>query len=278
MNDVCYKIGFCFKLYTNDNTSDERYKIIETFINSLNKLVEDKKSVLYVAIIDCVPNYKLLNCINQIHKDVKIIIMNENTGISYATNIGIEYLIKYGCEYIFCSDDDIIIKNTNVLDVYVSNLECNNINLLGYYPIEELYSQGTKVNYEDINQNIIKICNGYSGCFYCFNKSVIYNYGYLPILKEKHGYEHVIFQTYISKNQYDIKNINIYLELNKNSLKHTSGYLLEHKNTKKELYNEHLMYKHNNNHEYFISRFNKYYIYKQFCFPKIIIYHGNGIN
>ena len=52
---------------------------------------------------------------------------------------------------------------------------------------------------------------------------MIYNYGYLPILDKKYGYEHEIFTKKITGNQLDVNDSNKYITLNKLSLICTSG-------------------------------------------------------
>ena len=249
------KIGLCFKLFTNENTNKKRYDIIDIFIKHVNMLLNYYENLTCVGVVDCIPNYELRNKINKIDKRIKIIILNENKGISFATNIGIEYLIKNSCYYIFCLDDDIKIKNYNVLNFYIDNLEYNNIKLLGYYALKEK----EKLNIPspcvtNSHKNLNKINYGFSGCFYCFRSDDIYSIGYLPIFDKKYGEEHVIFTKKYTEFHFDVKGSNKYLELNNQSFSITSGYSEENKNM---CYTNSIKkYKCD---DYFISQLDKYY-------------------
>ena len=218
-----YNIGLCFKIYVHNDTTIERYNIIKTFFQSLNLLINNYNNLIIFGIIDCIVTDRLNNILKELSSDINIIYLNKNTGISFATNIGIEYLLNNNCDYIFCCDDDIIIKDANVLTLYINALILNEIDHLGYYPLHIYNIDNIKCN------NLIKICNtggypvGYSGCFYCFTKKCIYNEGYLPIMDGKYGYEHQIFTKTITNCQYDIIDSNKYITLNIDSIKFTSG-------------------------------------------------------
>ena len=86
------------------------YLIIEEFLKSLNIILFEYSNLIIIGIIDCIMTDKLKIIIDKLDKRIKIIILNENNGISYAINIGVEYLLNNDCDYIFISDDDIILK------------------------------------------------------------------------------------------------------------------------------------------------------------------------
>jgi len=226
--DSSYNIGLCFKIYVHKNTTDERYEIIDEFLNSLNKLIGNYDNLTILGIVDNEITGKLESLLRKINNKIKIIILNENKGISFATNIGIEFLLNYNCDYIFCCDDDIIIKDASVLDMYINNSIDNNIKHLGFYPLDvwplgalriaRLGASGGLA----IKNNLIAI-QGMSGCFYYLKKDCIYDSGYLPIFEGKYGFEHECFTEKITGVQYDILNSNNYLMLNPKSLLHGSG-------------------------------------------------------
>ena len=217
-----YNIGLCFKIYVNDQTNQERYKIIETFLESIKLLLNFYTNLTVVAVIDTIPRDKLKECLLKIDNRIKILYLNENFGISFATNIGIEYLLRNNCDYIFCSDDDIIFKDEQVLNVYINAMKQTNIKHFCYYPLC-LYKH-LDVDHIFVNNTYIMFyAGGYSGCFYCFHKDVIFNFGYLPILNGKYGHEHVIFTTNVTECTYDIINSDKYVLLNESGFNNKSN-------------------------------------------------------
>lgn len=217
-----YNIGLCFKIHVNSQTNQERYKIIETFLESIKILLNFYNNLTVVAVIDTIPTDRLKECLLKIDNRIKILYLNENFGISFATNIGIEYLLKNNCDYIFCSDDDIIFKDEQVLNVYINAMRQTNINHFCYYP--SYFYKRIELNHIFVNNTYIMFyTGGYSGCFYCFHKDVIFNFGYLPILNAKYGYEHEILTKKVTRMTYDIIDSEKYVNLNVNSLNHKSN-------------------------------------------------------
>ena len=226
-----FKVGLCFKLYVNGKTKSTRYEIMNKFLDSLEILMKYNINLEVVGVIDCKVNEKLKYIIdNKIDtKKVHLIYLNDNYGISYATNRGIIELINRNCDYIFCSDDDVIFKKYNLIDQYIYYSLKYNIHHLGYYPLN-LFN----LDFSKINDKIIMIIGGYSGCFYMLRKCDILNKGLLPILDSKYGYEHEIFTKSLTENQYDLINSNDYIELNDMSLEYCSGSKLEECNINKK--------------------------------------------
>jgi glycosyltransferase involved in cell wall biosynthesis len=217
-NNKKITIGLCFKIYVNDDkTNKKRYDIIDEFLKSITNMVDNYNNLIVIGIIDCKLTYKLKQLLKK-YANLKFIYLNENKGISIATNIGIEYLLNCNCDYIFCSDDDIIIKDNNVLNVYIESMIINNINHLCFYPLEHF-----KADFKPVNTNLIQINDGFSGCFYCFTSECIHEFGYLPVLDKKYGYEHEMFTKFVVKHNYDIINSSKYITLNSDSLIHTSN-------------------------------------------------------
>lgn len=206
-------VGLCFKIFVNELTSKERITIIEQFLSSLKPFLG---SMNIVGVIDNTIDPKISHIIDQ-YKDIKFLVLNNNYGISIATNIGIEYLINHNCEYIFCSDDDIVIKNLNVFNEYIKAIHSTNIQHLGYFPSNIYKSRRV------FQENQLDRIHGYSGCFYVVTKQCIQKYGYLPVLNAKYGHEHVFFTKIITRYQYDIPNSDKLLELNINSTLYSSN-------------------------------------------------------
>jgi GT2 family glycosyltransferase len=253
-----YKIGLCFKIYINNNTNIMRYQIISDFIDSLNKVLDHYNNLTVVGVVDCVPNDQLYNTIDKIDKRIKILVLNENKGISFSTNIGIEYLLNNDSDYIFCADDDIIFKNPDIFNFYLCNLIANNIEHVGYYPLTErkkMNLQNPTIKYA--RKSLIKIHHGYSGCFYCFSKNCISKFGYVPILDKKYGYEHEIFTKKITELQYDIINSDQYVGLNIKSFNITSSQSDHNTTTNYEL----CAYKNDN---FFINSIDKWSFYNKY--------------
>lgn len=206
-------IGLCFKIFVNESTSKERIIIIEQFLSSLKPFLG---LMNIVGVIDNILDPKISHIIEQ-YKDIKFLVLNNNYGISIATNVGIEYLINHSCEYVFCSDDDVIIKDLNVFNEYIKAINFTNVQHLGYFPSE------THRNMRIHQDNKLVRIHGYSGCFYVVTKKCIQKYGYLPVLNAKYGHEHVFFTRTITRYQYDIPYSNKLLELNVNSILHSSN-------------------------------------------------------
>jgi hypothetical protein len=217
-----YILGLCFKIYVTTNTSVIRYNIIKEFLNSLQLLLNNYNNLIIVGVIDCEPTVELDEILtNYINSRINIIRLNKNRGISFATNIGIEYLLNKGCDVIFCSDDDVKIINSDVLNKYLQTMYTYKIPHLGFYPlINGTYPFGVIL---DQHEGLLIFKKGYSGAFYCLLAPVIHKYGYLPLLKAKYGYEHEIFTSAITGKQYDIINSNNYIELNQLSIDNKSG-------------------------------------------------------
>lgn len=203
-----FNIGLCFKLYIDEKTTKQRIEIIEKFLHSLSIL--DKK-IKVIGIIDSLINNLTIKIIEK-YKHIHFLALNKNYGISIATNIGIEYLLNNMCDYIFCSDDDIIIKNKEVCNSYVQAMIGNDMFHLGYYPLN-LYP--TKI--KPYKNNIVRIV-GFSGCFYALSKECIQKFGYLPVLDGKYGHEHVFYTRAVTTYQYDILYSSDLLELNPMSI------------------------------------------------------------
>jgi len=205
-------------MYLNKSTNKIRYQIIKTFLNSIKMLLDHYNNLIVIGVVDCIVFDKFhQEILVNIDKRIKILYLNTNYGISFATNVGIEYLIRNKCEYIFSSDDDIIIKDVEVLNIYINAIKITGIKHFCYYP-SNLYKC-----YHIIYDNYIYYDGGYSGCFYCFTRDVIFEFGYLPLLPEKYGYEHELFTKNVTGKLYDIINSFKYIELNVDSLQNQSN-------------------------------------------------------
>ncbi len=213
-----YKIGLCFKIYVHNNTSIERYNIIQDFLSSLNKILNHYKNLVIVGVIDCCPTDRLNTILHSIDTRINIINLNKNKGISFATNIGIEYLLNQNCDVLFCSDDDIIFLNNDVLNIYIKRMVERNIPHLGYYSLKT-----ATITYPPIKSGNLCIINGFSGVFYSILSTAVYRYGYLPVLKKKYGYEHEMLSKTLTRYQFDMIDSNKYIELNQLSIVNTSG-------------------------------------------------------
>lgn len=224
INHKFYKIGLAFKVYVNELTENYRYTIIKDFLDSLKLLLDNYTNLIIYGIIDCIPNEKLQNILNIVDNRIKLYYLNNNYGIAYTTNIGIELLLEQNCDYIFCSDDDIKILDKDVLNVYIKNSIKYNKQHLGYFNSKLLNKKYTNlIEITNINNDLRKIKNMKSGCFYLITNKIIKKKGYLPIFNNKYGYEHDIFTKILSNDQYDLIDSDKYLILNDKSIKYCSG-------------------------------------------------------
>ena len=108
------KIGICV-------VTRNRREYLETCINSIiNLLTYD-----HIVIIndgDTAFTYKSIPTINN----------KENLGVGKSKNKGMRYLLNNGCDHIFVIEDDIVIKDSTVLQKYIEASKASKILHLNY--------------------------------------------------------------------------------------------------------------------------------------------------
>lgn len=104
-----------------------------------------KKKALGIITCDRPDYFK--KCINSIPKNIEAIVINDgklvhsnlpvfhnktNIGVGRSKNLALSYFYKKGIEHIFLIEDDMIIKDDNVFDVYIETAAKNNIKHLNF--------------------------------------------------------------------------------------------------------------------------------------------------
>jgi glycosyltransferase involved in cell wall biosynthesis len=221
-----YKIGLCFKIYTDSTTSDKRHDVIRDFIKSINDIVipaylppEAGNSLVIVGVIDCIVSEKLEAVLQTASPLIQFIRLNKNKGISFATNIGIEALLNHGCDYIFCADDDIVFQHPDVFRVYIQNMITSKIRHLVYHP--SVFVRAFKQKQFHVGELIVY--RTYTGCFYCVTRNAIFEHGYLPIMDGTYGYDHEQFTKTLTILEHDIRDSEKYVKLHDLSVSNVSG-------------------------------------------------------
>ena len=183
----------------------------------------------------------------------------ENLGVGKSKNKGIKYLLDNGCDHIFVIEDDIVIKDNNVLDQYIKTSKASNILHLNYAlgtpfnrkqkTIFDLHNRNDlelesepnpKLNIDYGNDISISLYQHISGMFSYYHKSVFENIG---LIDEQYfnAWEHVDHSYQAIMAGYhppfwwfvDIANSDQYLEPQKDSIKNSST----SKNTEKWMKN-----------------------------------------
>jgi len=168
-----------------------------------------------VAIITCNRQDFFKNCINSIPAIDHLVVVND--GDQYSTNIypstahviqhtrnkcvgiskneGLRYLIQQGCDHLFLIEDDMIIKNSDVFNVYINTAKETGIYHLnfGYHGPANKKPDGspnprTIIEYKNgiklaLNPNCV-------GSFSYYYKGIIKNCGYMDD-HFKNAWEHV---------------------------------------------------------------------------------------
>lgn len=223
------KIGIALKTYCTAETKSERYEIIETCLNSLANNLDCKLSqnISVLLVVDGKTPQKHQNIIQKYKHKFSILQLKENKGIAFSTNIGMKYLLEEKqIDIGFVCDDDVIFQK-GFLDHCCRCILETNLHHINYYP-EYLNSVKQVICLN--NQNVC-IQSGFAGCFYSFTPSLINSIGYLPILPEKYGFEHVVFSERYKKffahikfgNQFSFENKDEkYISLNPKSIENKS--------------------------------------------------------
>lgn len=177
-------VGVSISTHSNRYTDVKRYDIIEQCFQSLVDINTDGVSINIVSDGITDRHEKLINKFPFHHIKRK-----SNGGISKAKNSGIDYILKQGNDFGFLIDDDVIFKDKEVFNEYVSTM----INTgLPHYSLF-LQDDGRNCTTRTINGYSIKETPWVNGCFLTFTRSLIEEIGYFKILSYKYGHEHSNF-------------------------------------------------------------------------------------
>lgn len=148
------------------------------------------------------------------------IINEENFGVGISKNRAMNFLIEKGCEHIFLIEDDVLIKDPNVFDVYIRTAKRSGIHHLGYGHVGGALSKQIKGYREYIGGEGIQMYHNPQGSFTYFNSSLIKKLGGYDE-NYKNAFEHVDYSyTLIKKGLLpafwwfpDVKNSQDYLTI-----------------------------------------------------------------
>lgn len=203
-------IGIAVSTYTQEQTDDFRYNIIEkSFKSLLNFLINSRKRYetneisynYYVVIVVDGPipsrHKKLLNNIFN-NTGIDIHYKEKNGGVARVKNTSIKLLMEKHVDIGFLMDDDVEYKS-NCMDIYVKAILNGQIHHMSYCqmnPIVHPKSTWEKRGYivKHINEQPVMIHKGRGvGCLLSFTPDLINKIGYFKVMEGKYGYEHINF-------------------------------------------------------------------------------------
>lgn len=222
-NDISnLKMGIAISTYSDQNTPNTRYQIIEESLFSLKNTYDNMTVIIVVDGSYTLQHKEILDKYQNIFT---IIYKRDNGGLSKTKNTGINELLNRNIDVGFLADDDMLYKQ-GWYRLYTSTMINSNISHFTYWPL----SLSNDISNEKINNTMLTVTAGKSGCFLTFTKELINKIGYFRVFPHKYGYEHVEFtERYINNNNiikkiYDVYNSNSYLLLNDKSINNKSYY------------------------------------------------------
>ncbi len=192
LNEI--RIGIAISTFTEEETEEKRYEIINRSLQSLQEVLKTTKISTYVVIIvdGEIPkrHNDLLN-----KYDFNIHRRPENGGVAKTKNTSIRLLLEQNIDIGFLADDDLLYKN-NCFDIYtkfICKTECHH--LISSYPHPKVHPNWDKMNYilDTYMGQKIRRHGGGVGYFLSFTPQLINTVGYFKILPGKFGSEHINF-------------------------------------------------------------------------------------
>ena len=128
-----------------------------------------------------------------------VIYGDKQNGIAWTKNRAAEYLIGRGCEHIFLIEDDLIIMDENVLDIYIKHAQTFGIHHLNYLKVAG--NQKTlKYSYKAPNGCALGFYHNPQGIFSYYNAAIFNKLGYFDE-KYKNSFEHIDHEYTLSQNR-----------------------------------------------------------------------------
>ena len=129
-----------------------------------------------------------LEYINTVDKASRIIVYkkSKNGGIAKVKNTSIRLLLETGVSIGFLADDDVVYHSSDWYSLYIDNIIKTGISHFSFYAYDK---ESTVVH----NDNPIVKTVGLCGCLFTFTRSMIDDIGYIRVLPNKYGHEHVAF-------------------------------------------------------------------------------------
>lgn len=120
-------------------------------------------------------------------------------GIAWAKNQALKNLIERGCTHIFLIEDDVLIKDENVFDVYIRHAQTFGIHHLNFLKVAG-NEKTLKYTYKAPNGCALGFYHNPQGAFGYFNANIIKKLGYFND-HYMNAFEHIDFEYNLSKNQ-----------------------------------------------------------------------------
>ena len=191
------KIGIAISTYSNQNTNDNRYTLINQSLLSLKKNIKHSEYQTYVVIVvDGNVPQKHIDILKKYPFDIHI--KKINGGVARVKNTSIRLLLEQNINIGFLADDDVLYKK-DFLKPYVNSIIKGNILHMGYcqvpekvHPRKEWESLGyIKTEYNGVE--VMKHGGKSVGCWLSFTPELIKQIGYFKVMEGKYGYEHINF-------------------------------------------------------------------------------------
>ncbi len=191
------KIGIAVSTYSNQNTSENRFNLIKTSLDSLKKNIKNSEHEIFVIIVVdgaiCEKHITILS-----NYDFNIYYKSENGGVARVKNTSIRLLLEQNIDIGFLADDDVLYKK-NFLQPYIESIIKGKIEHMGYCQMPEKVhprNEWDKMGYIKTNYNGVDVMKhgGKSvGCWLSFTPELIKKIGYFKVMEGKYGYEHINF-------------------------------------------------------------------------------------
>ena len=191
------KVGLAISTYTEDNTDDLRYSIIDKSLKSLQEQIKKTKVNIYVVIvIDGKIPQRHIDILNKY--DFNTYRRPENGGVAKTKNTSIRLLLEQNVDIGYLADDDLLYKD-NCFEKYSECILKGQIHHMSFTqmnPIVHPKNEWTKFGYIECylnEQKVMKHSGHGVGCFMSFTPELINTIGYFKVMPGKYGYEHINF-------------------------------------------------------------------------------------
>lgn len=129
----------------------------------------------------------------------QVIYGDKQNGIAWAKNRAAEYLVERGCEHIFFIEDDVIIKNKDVFDVYIRHAQTFGIHHLNFLKVAG-NEKTLRYHYIAPNGCSIGFYKNPQGAFSYYNAAIFKKLGFFDE-NYKNAFEHIDHEYTLVKNQ-----------------------------------------------------------------------------
>ena len=215
------KLGIAISTYSNENTSLDRYSIIDKSLESLNNYLKNTSLKIYtIIIVDGPVPKKHLEILNKYN--FNIYFRKINGGVACAKNTSIKKLLENKIDIGILLDDDVSYY-TDCFEKYVESMIKCNLHHMLYCQMDETIrpkNQWKKHQYYKVkinNHYVMRHRGRGVGCLLTFTPELIDKIGYFKVMSGKYGYEHINFtyraiESKLISNAYDIMDSEKYID------------------------------------------------------------------